>query len=87
MAELAKNQRYTARVESFNSQGHGVCRIGDRAVFLPGAIPGELWELLILKVTASAVYAKGLHCLEASEHRCIPPCPAYGKCGGCAGNV
>ena len=84
MAELAKNQRYTARVESFNSQGHGVCRIGDRAVFLPGAIPGELWELLILKVTASAVYAKGLHCLEASEHRCIPPCPAYGKCGGCA---
>ncbi len=83
MSSLAKNQRYTARVESLGSQAQGVCRIDGRAVFLPGGLPGELWELLIVKVSSSAVYAKGLKLLEPSPHRCAPPCPVFGRCGGC----
>ncbi|MGE4354244.1 MAG: 23S rRNA (uracil(1939)-C(5))-methyltransferase RlmD, partial [Oscillospiraceae bacterium] len=79
-----KNQILTARVEGLNSQGQGVCRINGRAVFVPGGIPGELWEIKILKVTASAVYAKGLRMIEASPDRITPPCPVYGKCGGCS---
>ncbi|MGI6029335.1 MAG: 23S rRNA (uracil(1939)-C(5))-methyltransferase RlmD [Candidatus Heteroscillospira sp.] len=83
MEQLAKNQLHTARVDSFSSQGFGVCRIDGRAVFLPGALPGELWEMKLLKVTASAVYAKGIKLLESSEHRTEPVCPVYGRCGGC----
>jgi len=83
MEQLVKNQIHTATVESFSSQGFGVCRINGRAVFLPGGIPGEKWEIKILKVTNSAVYAKGITLLESSEHRIDPLCPVYGKCGGC----
>lgn len=81
---LLKNQIYTARIESWASDGSGVCRIGGRAVFVKGAIPGELWEIKLVKVSASAIWGLGLRLLEASPDRCEPPCPVYGKCGGCA---
>ena len=81
---LTKNSIHTARVESWGSDGDGVCRIGGRAVFVKGAIPGELWELKLVKVTASAAWGLGLRLLEPSPHRRIPACPVYGKCGGCA---
>lgn len=81
---LAKNQIYTAHMESWSSDGSGVCRIGGRAVFVKGAIPGELWEIKLVKVSASAVWALGLKLLEAAPERVTPSCPVYGKCGGCA---
>ena len=59
MDELKKNQTHTAAITGYTSEGAGVCRILGRAVFVEGALKGELWEILILKVTASAVYGKG----------------------------
>ena len=84
MEQLAKNQICTAHVDAFTSQGFGVCRVGERAVFLPGALPGELWTFKLVKVTSSAVYARGVELLEPSPHRVQPSCPVFGKCGGCA---
>ena len=57
--ELKKNQIYEANIVSWSSDGGGVCRIDGRAVFVPGAIPGERWEIRILKVTKTAIFAKG----------------------------
>ena len=83
MNDLRKNQIHTAEIESWSSEGSGVCRIGGRAVFVPGTIPGERWELRIVKVTASAVYGKGEKLLVPSPSRIEPDCPLFGKCGGC----
>ncbi|MEA4894955.1 MAG: 23S rRNA (uracil(1939)-C(5))-methyltransferase RlmD [Oscillospiraceae bacterium] len=83
MDEIKKNQVYTAEVEGYSSTGAGVARILGRAVFVDYALVGEIWEILILKVTASVVYGKGLRCLRASENRVSPACPIFGKCGGC----
>ena len=83
MDELCKNQTYTAEIEGYSSTGAGVCRISGRAVFVERALFGELWELLILKVTGSAVYAKGTRLLRPSPERTVPACSAFGKCGGC----
>ncbi len=82
--ELKKNQIHEAEINSWSSEGHGVCRIGGRAVFVPGAIPGEKWEVRILKVTNSAVFGKGETLLQPSPERIEPDCPHYRKCGGCA---
>lgn len=71
-------------MDGWSSDGAGVCRIDGRAVFVPGAIPGELWEVRILKVTATAVYGRGERCLAASPDRLEPDCPAFPRCGGCA---
>lgn len=78
---LTKNQRAEVRIESCTPEGYGVCRLEGRAVFVASAMPGERWEILILKVTASAVWAKGLRLLEPSSCRCEPDCPNL--CGGC----
>ena len=84
LTELKKNQIVTARMEGYTAQGLGVCRIEGRAVFVPGAIRGELWEVRIVKVTSSAVWGRGETLLEPSPARTAPDCDAYPKCGGCA---
>lgn len=83
MEELRKNRTYTAVVTGYTSEGCGVCRIRGKAVFVKGALMGEAWEVLIVKVSSSAVYGKGVKCLSASPCRETPSCPVFGKCGGC----
>ena len=78
---LTKNQRADVRIESCTPEGFGICRLEGRAVFVASAMAGERWEILILKVTASAVWAKGLRLLEPSSCRCEPDC--RNLCGGC----
>ncbi len=83
MTELKKNQIIQARIEAYSSEGHGVCRVGGRAVFVPKSIVGEEWELRILKVTNTAVYARGERLLRPSPERRESRCPYDAKCGGC----
>ncbi len=81
---FVKNERFTAPIDGWSSDGSGVCRVGGRAVFVKGALPGETWELKLTRVTASAAWARGEKLLAPSPERRTPPCPVYGKCGGCA---
>ena len=83
MEDLRKNEIVEAEITGWSSDGAGVCRVRGRAVFVPRAIPGERWEIRILKVTASAVFARGERLLQASPARITPDCPHFGKCGGC----
>ena len=83
MNSFAKNQEYTVRIEGYSSEGFGVCRIDGRAVFVPRALEGEEWRIRLVKVSAAAVYAKGLELLTPSGARVEPACPYFGRCGGC----
>jgi 23S rRNA (uracil1939-C5)-methyltransferase len=82
--ELSKNQILEADVEGYSSEGAGVCRIGGRAVFVPGALRGERWEIRILKVGSHAVWARGERCLRSSGARVESDCPYSDRCGGCS---
>ena len=84
MDTLEKNQIYECEIAGWSHDGAGVARIGGRAVFVPGAIPGERWRVRLVKVGASAVYGRGEALLLASPDRIAPDCPAYPRCGGCA---
>lgn len=83
MNTLKKNEKYTVTIDGYNSEAQGVCRVDGRAVFVPRALPGEVWEIKILKVTNSAVFAKGEKLLSPSPFRVEPECGWFGKCGGC----
>ena len=83
MMDLKKNQLYTVFIEGYSSEGHGVCRVNGRAVFVPRTIVGERWTIRIVKVTAGAVYARGEENLCPSAHRLTPQCPYFSRCGGC----
>ncbi len=78
-----KNRVFTADIESYSSEGLGVCRLDGRAVFVPRALTGERWELKLTKVTASAAYARPERPLRLSPERVQPACPHFGRCGGC----
>ena len=84
MNYLEKNQLYTTRADGYTAEGAGVFHIEGRAVFVPGVLDGELWQVRIVKVTSSVVYGKGEELLEPSPERIEPDCGAYPRCGGCA---
>ena len=79
--ELKKNMEMRTVIESATVEGYGVSRVQGRAVFIPDALPGEVWDIRILKATASAVWAKGLRRHNDSPERVPNDCP--NPCGGC----
>ncbi len=83
MDNLKKNEIYTVKIEGYSSEAFGVCRVNGRAVFVPKTIVGETWEIRIVKVTSTAVYARTERLISASPERCAAECPYFGKCGGC----
>lgn len=84
MKILKKNEIYDVLIESYSSEGHGVCRLEGRAVFVPKTICGERWRVRIVKVASAAVYARPEELLSSSEHRCEPDCAHFSVCGGCS---
>ena len=84
LSQLQKNRIFTGRMEGYTAQALGVCRCDGRAVFVPGALRGELWGVRIVKVTSAAVWGRGEALLEPSPARLEPDCAAYPRCGGCA---
>ena len=69
LSQLQKNRIFTGRMEGYTTQALGVCRCDGRAVFVPGALRGELWEVRIVKVTSAAVWGRGEALLEPSAAR------------------
>ncbi len=71
------------RVESLDQEGRGLARIDGKAVFVEGALPGELVTLVTLKRKPTYEIARVDRVLEASASRTAPRCPHFGVCGGC----
>ena len=84
MSTLEKNKQYIVSIEGYSSEAYGIARLDGKAVFIPGTLFGEIWEIRIVKVTNTAVYGKGIRCIESSRHRIEPKCPYYARCGGCS---
>ena len=84
MEMLKKNETYPCEITGWSSDGAGIAHIGGQAVFVPGAIPGEAWDVRIVKVRTTSAFGKGERCLRAVPERIAPDCPAYPRCGGCA---
>ena len=83
MEDLKKNDIYTVTIEDYSSDASGICRINGRVVFVSKAIPGEEWEIKIVKVRHDCAYARGERLLKASPARIVSACPYFGLCGGC----
>jgi len=82
---MTKNEEFTALVDAYGSEGEGVCRHENRAVFVSGTLPGEQWRVRITRVQGNAVWGRGMELLSAPHaHRIESDCPAFPRCGGCA---
>jgi len=54
-----------------------------RTVLAPRALLGERLEVEELRVAKGVVHARPLRVLAAAPERVDPPCPYFGRCGGC----
>jgi 23S rRNA (uracil1939-C5)-methyltransferase len=71
-------------VESLDQEGRGVARRDGKAVFIEGALPGELVACTTRRSKPSYEIATLDRLLKESPSRVAPRCPHFGVCGGCS---
>ena len=54
-----------------------------RTVLAPRVLPGERAEVEEVRTAKGVVHARPLRILQAAPERIDPPCPYFGRCGGC----
>ncbi|NOZ64160.1 MAG: 23S rRNA (uracil(1939)-C(5))-methyltransferase RlmD [Caldiserica bacterium] len=72
------------RIERFHlKKVSGIGKIEGKEVWVRGGIPGDLLRVVLRnKKRLREGIIKEM--IEPSPHRRIPPCPHYGRCGGCS---
>lgn len=80
---IAKNQRLTLHCERLGSEMEGVCLHEGMPVFVPGVLPGEDADVLIVKTQPRYAFGKLMQVIRPARERREPFCPIYDKCGGC----
>ena len=73
------------RIDEVAFGGRGVGRLPDgRVVFVPFVAAGETVRVEIVREHRSYLEARLVAVEEPSPRRVEPPCPYYGRCGGCS---
>jgi len=80
---IKKNDVVTIDIEDIGSDGEGIGRYQGFALFVRGAVTGDVAEVLVLKVKKSYGYGKVLNIIKRSPHRVEPRCNIADRCGGC----
>ncbi len=81
---MRRNDVVRLTMDNLGAEAQGVGRHNGQVVFVPGALPGEDIDALIVKPMKGYAFGKLLHIRQESAQRVVPPCPVYGRCGGCA---
>lgn len=79
-----KNSVFTLTIEGYTSQGEGVAHLDGMAVFVRGALRGEVVRASLTKVGQRCAWARLVEVLTPSPARLEPDCPCYKLCGGCS---
>ncbi len=72
------------KVQDVAFGGKGVARDNGKAVFIPLTIEGERASAKIVREKKQFAEAELVDLIESSPHRVQPPCPYFGRCGGCS---
>lgn len=78
-----RGEQHTVVVHSLANSGDGVGRLDQKVVFIPFACPGDELLVEITENKKSFAKAKIVQILKPSPQRVTPPCPVFGRCGGC----
>ena len=74
----------TATVESLDHEGRGVAHVDGKAIFIEGALPGEIVDYTSYRRKPKYENAGTVRVVRASSQRVVPACPHFGTCGGCS---
>ncbi|NWG87391.1 MAG: 23S rRNA (uracil(1939)-C(5))-methyltransferase RlmD [Hydrogenophilaceae bacterium] len=71
-------------IESLDHEGRGVAHLDGKAIFVDGALPGELVRHSSYRKKPNYEQAQATEILKASPNRVVPRCRWFGICGGCS---
>lgn len=72
------------RLERYAAEGKSIAHLEDgKTLFVEGAVPGDVAEVMITKNKKSYAEGKALKVIIPSPDRVIPFCEHFGVCGGC----
>lgn len=71
-------------IDAVASGGDGIGRLDGKAVFVPGAIPGDVVDVEIVTDKGRFARARLVDLVEPSGNRIPMPCPHAEVCGGCS---
>ncbi len=80
---LQTQQKIKLTIRNLGHHGEGIGSYEGYTIFVPGALPGETIEAQLLEKHKSYGRARLLSIIQPSAARIDPPCPYFGKCGGC----
>ena len=75
--------RANVRVEKLVYGGAGLARHADETLLVPLVLPGDRVEVELGRRSGGVRHASVVDWTESPAERAEPPCPVYGKCGGC----
>ena len=79
----SRDQKISLTIQRLGIHGEGIGYLDGYTLFVDGALPGEEIEAELIEEKKSYGRAEVLTFRTRSPHRVKPPCPYFGKCGGC----
>lgn len=83
MTTTAEEKTFEVEIERLLPGGVGLAHAEGLTLFVSLAAPGELLRVKIERVQGTVGYASIVEILKPSAVRVEPPCPYFGRCGGC----
>jgi 23S rRNA (uracil1939-C5)-methyltransferase len=81
---IEKGQQYELTIEDMSTEGQGIGKIEGLAVFVKGAVVGDIVKAELTKLKKNYAFGRLTEILEPSQHRIEPVCGYAGDCGGCS---
>ena len=81
---LKKNDDIRLEITTLTNQGSGLGRYNEEVVFVDGAVPGDVLDVHIIKVSKNYAIGKINKIIKPSEDRILSDCDVSSRCGGCA---
>ena len=82
--QLEKGQSYQLTIDDMSSEGKGIGRIEGLAVFVDGAVVGDVIRAELTKLKKNYGFGRLTEILEPSALRVGAPCGCAEDCGGCS---
>lgn len=70
-------------IEKYAAEGKSIAYINEMVVFVDGAVPGDVCDILVTRKRKSYWQARLYHLHEPSDLRKNAKCSYFGVCGGC----
>lgn len=80
---IKKNDSFTVEITGITSEGSGVARIDNFAIFIPETAIGDVVNIKIVKLQKSYGFGRVESIITPSVYRIHPECTCYTRCGGC----